>query len=165
LYDGTNNVTRAFQAFGGPTFEAFIIDEQAASGGALTAAYYNGCDVQFRKTSNIGGLNDCRVQVVAIEIEDTENIALPCGSGISRTISSTTAASPTEVTTSTEHGMVTGMTVLVRITGSTPEVEGRYSVTVTSTTKFTIPVNLTGGGGTGGSVCLPAKQVQSSSVV
>ena len=75
--------------------------------------------------------------------------------GPSAVISSASAAAATVVTTSTSHNLATGDQVYVSITGSTPTVSGVYPVTVTAATTFTIPVDLTGGAGTGGVVGRP----------
>jgi len=69
-------------------------------------------------------------------------------------ISSSSVASPTVITTATDHGLTTGDTVLITgHTGSTPDINGYHTATVTAATTFTIPVNVTVGG-TGGTVTL-----------
>ena len=68
-----------------------------------------------------------------------------------RTITTCSVANPTVITTSTPHGFLTGGTVTIAgCAGSTPAIGGTYTITVTSLTTFTIPVNVTvaGAGGT-----------------
>jgi len=76
FHDGTNAIERTVNGVGGFIYEAFIIDEKYG-GGALDATYYNALDLQFRKTANVGGTNDQKVSLVAVEVEDTEGLALP----------------------------------------------------------------------------------------
>lgn len=62
------------------------------------------------------------------------------------TVSTSSAADPTVITTSTDHGLTSGETVT--ITGhSVDAVNGDHVVTVTGTTTFTIPVSSAGGSG------------------
>lgn len=65
-------------------------------------------------------------------------------------ITSSSVAAATVITTTQPHGLATGSVVSITgHTGSTPAIDGIYAVTVTSATKFTIPVNVTVAG-TGG---------------
>jgi len=74
-----------------------------------------------------------------------------CG-GAPVSVSSSSVANPTVITTSSAHGLASGDTVIIAShTGSTPSINGTYVVTVTDATHFTIPVNVTVGG-TGGTV-------------
>jgi hypothetical protein len=67
-------------------------------------------------------------------------------------ITSSSVANPSVITTTVPHGLTTGDTVLISgHTGSTPSINGEQTATVTSTTTFTIPVNVTVGG-TGGTL-------------
>lgn len=68
-------------------------------------------------------------------------------------ITSSSVANPSVITTATAHGLATGNKVILRgHTGSTPTINDTvYTVTVTSPTTFTIPVNVTTGG-TGGTI-------------
>lgn len=67
-------------------------------------------------------------------------------------ITSSSVANPTVITTTVPHGLVTGDTVVIaNHSGSTPSLNNEYTVTVTGTTTFTVPVNVTVGG-TGGSL-------------
>lgn len=66
------------------------------------------------------------------------------------TITSSSVANPTVITTAAPHGRVSGDTVTVAgHTGSTPAITGSYKVTVIDATHFSIPVTVTVGG-TGG---------------
>jgi len=68
-------------------------------------------------------------------------------------ITSSSVANPSVITTTTAHGLTTGNKVyIVGHTGSTPDINSTvYVATVTGTTTFTIPVNVTVGG-TGGTL-------------
>lgn len=71
--------------------------------------------------------------------------------GSAATVSSSSAANPSVITTAAAHGFLTGDTVLIAShSGSTPSINGSHVVTVVSSTTFTIPVNVTvaGTGGT-----------------
>lgn len=68
------------------------------------------------------------------------------------TITSSSVANPTVITTATPHGLLTGNKVKISgHTGSSPAIDGLYSITVTGASTFTIPVNVTVGG-TGGNI-------------
>lgn len=67
------------------------------------------------------------------------------------TITSSSVANPSVITTAT-HGLTTGDSVTISgHVGSTPAIDGTYTVTVINSTSFSIPVNVTAGG-TGGKV-------------
>jgi len=66
-------------------------------------------------------------------------------------ITSNSIANPSVVTTPIPHGLTTGDIILISgVASSSPTINGERTVTVTSTTTFTVPVNVTVGG-TGGS--------------
>lgn len=66
-------------------------------------------------------------------------------------ITSSSAANPTVITTSSAHGLTTNDYVsIVSHTGSAQNINGTHQVTVTAGSTFTIAVDLTSGGGTGG---------------
>lgn len=75
---------------------------------------------------------------------------LPCGNGIA--ITSISAANPAIITTTSPHNLVSGDSVVISGTSTTPSTLATYTVTVTGTTTFTIPVNVTVGGGASGVV-------------
>jgi hypothetical protein len=52
-------------------------------------------------------------------------------------------ANPAPVTTSYPHGLVTGDSVVIAGTACSPTIDGTRTVTVTSATTFTVPVNVT----------------------
>lgn len=68
-------------------------------------------------------------------------------------ITSNSQANPTVITTPVPHGLTTGDIILISgETGSSPTINGERTVTVISTTTFSVPVNTSAGtGGTGGS--------------
>lgn len=66
-------------------------------------------------------------------------------------ITSNSIANPTVVTTPVAHGLTTGDIILISgVATSDPTINGQRTVTVISTTTFSVPVNVTTGG-TGGS--------------
>lgn len=66
-------------------------------------------------------------------------------------ITSNTQASPTVITTTVPHGLTTGQVILIAgNTGSDATLNGERTVTVISTTTFSVPVNCSVAGGTGG---------------
>ena len=69
-------------------------------------------------------------------------------------ITSNSIANPSVVTTSVPHGLTTGQVVLIAgVASSSPTINGQQTVTVISTTTFSVPVNVTVGG-TGGTLVL-----------
>lgn len=79
-------------------------------------------------------------------------IDLGVPAGVATTaITSSSVASPT-VVTSTTHGLQTGDSILIAGHTSTPTINGEHTVTVTGANTFTIPVNVTVGGGATGTV-------------
>jgi hypothetical protein len=69
-------------------------------------------------------------------------------------ITSNSAANPTVVTCSANHGLVTGDTVTIANQSGTVSINGSRVVTVISATTFSVPVNCLAGGGTSGTVSL-----------
>jgi hypothetical protein len=71
---------------------------------------------------------------------------------ITTAITSSSVANPTTITTAVPHGLQTGDTVIIwGHTGSTPAIAGKYTITRTGASTFTIPVNVSVGG-TGGTL-------------
>lgn len=62
------------------------------------------------------------------------------------TVSAISMANPTQITTTTSHGLTTGQKVYINNSNSTPSINGEYTVTVVNGTNFTIPVNVTSAG-------------------
>lgn len=83
----------------------------------------------------------------------------------SRAVTAATNANPVEITTATAHGLISGERYTISgATGSWTPINGVFVVTVTSTTKFTIPVNSTGFGALTGTVIVGgAKGMQAGS--
>lgn len=74
-------------------------------------------------------------------------------------IVSSSVANPTVITTTSAHGLYTGMQVVIAgHSGSTPSINGTHTVTVVTTTTYTIPVNVTVGG-TGGTTSTVGRYV------
>ncbi len=65
------------------------------------------------------------------------------------TITSISMANPTEITTSTPNNLITGESITISGSNSTPSINGVHVVTVIDSTHFTIPVNVTGAGTAG----------------
>ena len=74
------------------------------------------------------------------------------GSTTVRTINAISVAAAAVVTTSAAHGYVTGDTVVISGTNSTPVIDGSRVVTVLSSTTFSVPVTTSGSPGSAGSV-------------
>jgi len=72
--------------------------------------------------------------------------------GAAVNLTSSSVANPSVITTATAHGLTTGDTVLIAGHTSTPAINGSQVVTVTAPTTFTIPVNVTVGGGAAGTM-------------
>lgn len=83
---------------------------------------------------------------------DTEATAVDGGTQAAAvTITSSSVANPTVITTAAAHGLTTGDSVLIAgHAGSTPDINGTHTVTVVTATTYTILVNVTvdGTGGT-----------------
>lgn len=77
------------------------------------------------------------------------------GAPVVATITANTIANPTVVTTSAAHGFLSGMTVTFTGSNSTPSLNGTYSITVTDSTHFTVPVNCTVAGTAGTATMTP----------
>jgi len=70
------------------------------------------------------------------------------------TITSSSVANPSIITTAAAHGLTNGQTAVIgQHSGSTPNINGSNVITFIDTTHFSIPVNVTTGG-TGGAVGL-----------
>lgn len=65
------------------------------------------------------------------------------------TITAASAASPTVITTANPNGLVSGMTVTIAGSNSTPSINGSYPVTVIDSRHFRIPVAVTTAGTAG----------------
>lgn len=77
------------------------------------------------------------------------------------TISTSSAANPTQIN-ATSHGLTTGDYITIaNHSGASSNINGTHQVTVVDADNFTIPVDLSGGGGTGGTL---SRGMQISSV-
>jgi len=83
--------------------------------------------------------------------------------GKSGTITAIATGNPSQIT-SANHGLTTGETVLLAGTNSTPALTGPYTVTVTGTNTFTVPVNVTVAG-TAGTWTTPLANIASNTLV
>lgn len=83
-------------------------------------------------------------------LANTHIKAVSAGTAATGTITSSSVANPTVITTSAPHNLTSGdSTTIAGHTGSTPTINGVQTVTVTGASTFTIPVNVSVGG-TGG---------------
>lgn len=78
------------------------------------------------------------------------DLGVPAGVAATN-ITSSSVANPTTVT-SVAHGLQTGDSILIAGHSSTPTINGAHTVTVTGNDTFTIPVNVSSGGGAAGTV-------------
>ncbi len=92
--------------------------------------------------------------VAAVNNRAPIDFGVPAITGL--TISGNTVANPTVVTTTAAHGLATGDSVNIATSNSTPSINGDYTVTVLTSTTFTIPVNVTVSG-TAGTVIQTSK--------
>jgi len=64
--------------------------------------------------------------------------------GALRTLNAATVANPSVITTTAAHGFATGQSVTISgSSGTTPSLDGTYTITVISSTTFSIPLNVT----------------------
>lgn len=77
------------------------------------------------------------------------------GNSLDWAITDISVASPTVVTTARAHGRVTGETVFIYNSNSTPLIDGAYTITVLTPTSFSIVVNVTVAGTTGTMTIIP----------
>lgn len=108
--------------------------EHAIDGGAVTSVILHG---QTQETADFN-----------TQASSVDNGVV--GSAVNLTSSS--VANPTTITTAAVHGLATGDRVLIAGHTSTPTLNGVQTVTVVTTTTFTVPVNVTVGGGAAGTV-------------
>ena len=76
------------------------------------------------------------------------------GAPVVATITANSLANPTVITTSAAHGFFSGQTVTISGANSNPTINGTYTVTVTDSTHFTIPVNVNVAAGTAGTATM-----------
>lgn len=108
----------------------------------ITGHAYDGQIVQPWETKT-GDWNTDTLNDVVDYAADPSQVVIP--------ITSNTLANPTVVTTAVPHGLTSGQVILISgVATSSPTINGEQTVTVTSTTQFTVPVNVTTAG-TGGS--------------
>jgi hypothetical protein len=75
---------------------------------------------------------------------------VPASSSVNITSSST--ANPTVITAAAAHGLFSGDIVTIAGHSSTPNINGEHVITWLSTTTFSIPVNVSSGGGEAGTI-------------
>lgn len=72
----------------------------------------------------------------------------------SQSVTITAASNPLECTTGSAHGLSTGDEIVLYNTNTSPAAEGIYTITVTSSTTFTISFNYSTGGSATGQIAL-----------
>jgi hypothetical protein len=91
-----------------------------------------------------GGLNESSSSDLAerfvIEESGTIGINFP---SVNATLSTNTLGNTTEITTTLDHDLETGNSVVISGSDSTPSIDGTYTITITDTNKFTIPLDTT----------------------
>ena len=112
--------------------------------------------VTVTKLTTGGGGANAKYSIVLSPYPYDGSFTLQVPVGPVTPIISTSVANPTHIAASTGggvigHGLVTGDTVTIAGSGSTPTIDGTRTVTVLSTTVFTVPVAVTIAG-TGGTV-------------
>lgn len=112
----------------------------------------------------IGFLTVAQLHVMSLVSGGTGSVRLvDLGAVASVAITSSSVASPSVITTAAAHGLETGDVVTITgHSGSTPDINGSHTVTVLSSTTFSIPVNVTTGG-TGGTVQRTSSRAVASS--
>lgn len=120
------------------------VNATAAAGieGALLSAINAGSDSGFSPTHAQTVQSYVRIDAAPISATPTAK-TISANSAVSKTISGNTVAAASVVTTSTAHGFVTGDTVTITGTNSTPVIDGTRVVTVLSSTTFSVPVTVT----------------------
>lgn len=68
---------------------------------------------------------------------------------ISKTINAISTDSPSVITTTTAHGLLTGREIVIAGSNSSPTINGDWAVTVTGASTFTIPASVSSSGTTG----------------
>lgn len=110
----------------------------------------NGATVSI--PTNNGSFGDISGSRVATVITAT-TFSIPVDCLGSRSIVTNTAANPTEITTDVAHGFTSGDVANIPTNnGSNATIAGNHVISVTSTMTFTIPIDCTAAGGTGGTV-------------
>lgn len=124
-----------------------IINKQPTS---IVNAYYISGDSTPPGQINLQSknLNDPAFYVIA----SADGIGLsfnPDISPVHTDITSISVANPTVITTSSPHGLRNEDTIIITNSNSTPSIDGFHSVTVLSSTTFSVPVNVTIAGNQG----------------
>lgn len=130
--------------------------------GGRAYSYYNNLETLSHACtiSNGGGVSDAVITCADHRLYVNSEVQF--ASRVS--VSDATIASPTEITTASNHGLSTGEVVYLTVTGvtvngTTANFAGDYTVTVTAANKFTVAVNVTAKTTVGGdvtSITLPA---------
>jgi hypothetical protein len=82
---------------------------------------------------------------IALKLDQAEGIILDYLKHRLTNIASVSVANPTVITTDVPHGFTSGVAYPIAGTTTTPTINGSQVVTVTGSTTFTVPVNVTVG--------------------
>lgn len=143
----------------------FLVDNSGTPGQNINATALNLLEIVNKSTSNTNiygyytsGVEDLPGQMLFEERSvGGSSFFATSTSGTSfspplpdkQIILSTSVANPTVVTTVLPHGLTTGEIIQIYDDDSVPNISGQRTVTVTSPTTFTVPVNVTIAGTTG----------------
>lgn len=125
--------------------------------------YSKACSLEYQRLSDWYGATNYNtdfsintdpksITIVNAGNERIYNAVLTLKGAPTVAITSISVASPTQIVTTTPHGLATGDSVLIAGTSTTPTTNGTFTATVINATTFTVPVNVTIGGGAVGTV-------------
>jgi hypothetical protein len=124
------------------TTNPFIIGlERAVNVGNPAVAITGACGVRGGRIFGQAQLNDSGGNPTL------EYVTVISGAAVG--ISEITVDNPTSITTGAPHGFFSGTVVAITSTDSDPVIDGEHTITVTSPTTFTIPVEVTTAGSVG----------------
>lgn len=101
-----------------------------------------GITIWIKRITEAGG---GQTLTLGITIKGNDSLLIPAN----LTINDNTVANPTLVTTTTNHGLVTGNQITITGSDSTPSLDGTHIITKIDADTFSVPVNVTIAGTTG----------------
>ena len=173
---GTNNSHDALSASVPTTAQATKRVVCIGFSGQTIGEPFVGCEgaftVEYDVLGQVGGLTKANAAYVATgQIDkgrilqplatktadwDTESTSVDYTADTSQRvvpITSNSQANPSVITTTVAHGLTTGDVVVISgVSGSNADINGERTVTVISTTTFSVPINASTSGGTGGTL-------------
>lgn len=149
-FTSTNNVATTGDTNNG-TMSGIITEVSVTSPTVLTSAnhkLFSGDIITISGSSSTPLINGSFPITVLDKNTFTIPVNVTANTTLSGTITSNTVANPT-VITSTAHGLITGKTVVITGSNSTPSINGTWQVTVVDANTFSVPVNVTVAGTAG----------------